>query len=319
MVDRLTTREEKTNLRFQVLKETQIYSVKEGSAGDVLISVLAQVDPHGTPAWNGFAITMLDMLAVGAAGFSSDYIAGGADDDQIFGQTGNDVIQGDGTIDTKITKDLRVFAGRDAQNTLLINPSFDTKQDGDEYIEGNSGNDTIFGNQGQDDIIGGSSALFSLGTPNLRADGSDTIFGGSGVAITRNDDGNTQEDGHARDADTILGDNGNIFRIVGINGVATNDISFNYDSYAEKAKIVVRGVQLRDYTPGGTDYGLDVAKADLGGADEIHGEAGDDFIFGMKGNDVLFGDAQNDSIVGGLGLTGFPAERERMESSAMTS
>jgi hypothetical protein len=43
------------------------------------------------------------------------------------------------------------------------------------------------------------------------------------------------------------------------------------------------------------------AATDIGGADEIHGEAGDDFIYAGKGNDVVFGDGQDDNIVGGYG------------------
>ena len=78
----------------------------------------------------------------------------------------------------------------------------------------------IFGNLGQDDIIGGSSNLFSLTTPDMRPDGADMIFGGAGTDIARNDMGDADGNGHARDADMILGDNGNIYRLVGINGTA---------------------------------------------------------------------------------------------------
>ncbi|MGE4044330.1 MAG: hypothetical protein AB7F35_05720 [Acetobacteraceae bacterium] len=300
-IDRQSTRDDKTSTRFRVLKETLLYSLSEGSAGEVLVSDDPQVDPSGIPAWNDFVITLLNMGAVDVVKLDADYIAGGADSDMIFGQQGDDVIQGDGSIDTKLTQDQRVFARRDASNTLLMNPSFDAASDGDDYIEGNSGNDTIFGNQGQDDIIGGSSSLFSLVKAADRADGADMIFGGSGLAAGRNDEGNTGEAGHAADADMILGDNGIIFRIVGVNGEASGKVTFNYDNYSEKAKIVVRGAVMLDYTPGGSDYVPDGALKDLGAADEIHGESGDDFIFGMVGADVLFGDAQNDSIVGGYG------------------
>src|SRR5207302_1720809 len=91
--------------------------------------------------------------------------------------------------------------------------------DGDDYIEGGPGTDTIFGNLGQDDIIGGSSNLFSLSTAARRADRSDLLFGGSGgTDIARLDAGDTSTNGHASDADTIIGDNGDIFRLVGVNG-----------------------------------------------------------------------------------------------------
>ena len=38
--------------------------------------------------------------------------------------------------------------------------------------------------------------------------------------------------GHARDADVILGDNGNIYRLVGTNGASSGDfLTFTYDNY----------------------------------------------------------------------------------------
>src|SRR6185437_6766159 len=122
--------------------------------------------------------------------------------------------------------------------------------------------------------------------------------------------------GHAADSDVILGDNGEIFRLVGVNGgqtatrtgagsvagIATYNgyLSFNYDNYSATAKIVVRATQMLDYSPGGADFNASLVN-NRGGADEIHGEGGDDFIFGQVGNDVLFGDGQNDTIVGGYG------------------
>ena len=54
--------------------------------------------------------------------------------------------------------------------------------DGQDYIEGDGGNDIVFGGLGQDDIVGGSSNFFSLTDPNMRPDGADLIFGGSGDA-----------------------------------------------------------------------------------------------------------------------------------------
>ena len=79
---------------------------------------------------------------------------------------------------------------------------------------------------------------------------------------------------HARDADTILGDNGNIYRLVGVNGTpGTGYLSFNYDNYGPLS-IIPRAFDLLDYTLGGT-------AADIGGADLVHGESGDDVIHGM--------------------------------------
>src|SRR5581483_1821087 len=200
--------------------------------------------------------------------------------------------------------------------------------DGNDYIEGNGGNDIVFGNQGQDDIIGGSSNLFTLtdtARPSAqRPDGSDLLFGGSGTNSTRNDLGaatqtggangqiTTNAGGNAHDADVIVGDNGDIFRLVAAaawNGDAavgdskTGFLTYNYDlnGYPGPERIIPRAVALLDYTPGGFDFNAARAASDRGAADLIHGESGNDVIYGMVGNDVLYGDAQDDVIVGGYG------------------
>ena len=265
------------------------------------------------PVWDNFDITLLfhDAGAQPANVFGNDYIAGGAGNDQIFGELGNDTIQGDGSIDI-----LGVGASRDGSNALVMTPSIDdyagVGKDGDDYIEGGGGNDVIFGNLGQDDLIGGSSSLFKLTTPNQRPDVSDIIFGGSGTKAGRNDLGDTSANGHARDADTIVGDNGNIYRLVGVNGTvggaasgvaySAGFLSFNYDDYAGSTiKIIPRAASLLDYTPGGPSFNAAAASTDIGTANEVHGEAGDDFIYTGKGNDVIFGDGQDDDIVAGYG------------------
>src|SRR5262249_42286326 len=114
----------------------------------------------------------------------------------------------------------------DPSADLTVNPSFEGKGDGNDYIEGNGGSDGIFGGLGQDDIIGGSSDLYGLVARSQRPDGADLIFGGAGTEILRNDLGQATADaggniavnvgGHALDADTIVGDNGRILRLVGV-------------------------------------------------------------------------------------------------------
>jgi hypothetical protein len=152
----------------------------------------------------------------------------------------------------------------------------------------------ILGNLGQDDLIGGSSDLFGTSTASHRPDGQDIIFGGSGTRAARNDAGDESANGHARDADVILGDNGNIFRVVGINGVADGSgyPQFAYDTYGSQ-KIVPRTIQYHEY-----EFG---AANDVTLNDELHGEAGDDIIHGMAGHDVIFGDGQDDDVIGGAG------------------
>jgi Ca2+-binding RTX toxin-like protein len=297
--------------RFRALTGTVIYDANGAAQVAGQFAAPVQPVPGGRPAWADWTIT-LDQTFI-AAHFGNDYIAGGAGDDEIFGQLGDDVIQGDGSIDVSMTGGQLVSASRDASGNLVLHPSFDAATDGDDYIEGGPGSDVIFGNQGQDDILGGSSDLFSLASSALRPDGSDLLFGGSGTHVARNDigdataDGNqvitTTANGHANDSDMILGDNGDIFRLVGTNGAAGNPaayLTFNYDNYGTR-KIVVRAARLLDYTPGGPDFNPAGAATDIGAADEIHGESGDDFIYGMKGGDALYGDGQDDDLIGGYG------------------
>ena len=179
---------------------------------------------------------------------------------------------------------------------LTVNPSFEGAGDGNDYIEGGGGNDVIFGGLGQDDIIGGSSDLYGLTARSQRPDGSDLIFGGAGTEISPNNPGQATVDAHgnitvipggdALDSDTIIGDNGRILRLVGVNGTprtgpsgtlawnqpGSNGVAsingllvYNYDNNNDKAintnnHIVVRAVDELDYTPGGPDNNATAAK-----------------------------------------------------------
>lgn len=236
-----------------------------------------QPNPSGT---RGRDITMLDHSdSPTPYTYGNDYMAGGPHEDVMFGQLGDDLMQGDASV---------------AEYISPTDPSVEGSDDGDDYMEGNGDKDLIFGNYGQDDIVGGSSELFGLTSPNLRPDDSDTIFGGAGTRITRNDPGDESDDGHALDSDYILGDNGNIYRIVGTKGVDSGDfLAFTYDNYGN-VTIIPRSVQKLDYTEGGDP-------SDIGEDDLVHGEAGDDLIELEKGNDVAFGEGQDDDIYGQTG------------------
>jgi Ca2+-binding RTX toxin-like protein len=285
------------NPRFRTLSDTTIYH----DDASVQVNGQGQPGPVAAPIWADWSITLLNETPA-ANSFGDDYIAGGANDDTIFGQRGDDTIQGDGSVDGKLMGH-PVFAMRGLDGSLVLMPSFEAATDGDDYIEGNSGDDVIFGNLGQDDIIGGSSNLFSLTDAGLRPDGSDIIFGGAGTDIYRNHPGGGTVNGHARDADMILGDNGNIFRLV---DGASEYLEFSYDQSSQyenrgELRVIPQAAQLLDYTLGGPDYDAAGAASDIGAADEIHGESGDDFIYGMVGNDILFGDGQDDDLIGGYG------------------
>ncbi len=143
-----------------------------------------------------------------AGTWGDDNIAGGAGDDVIFGQLGADWIQGDGSTSIDVTRHRALDRG-------LRRSAAPTARTGSRATAATT---SIFGGLGQDDLIGGSSDLYSLTIPDLRPNGLDTIFGGAGTQLGYNTWGDESADGHARDADVILGDNGNIFSLVGVIG-----------------------------------------------------------------------------------------------------
>lgn len=256
-----------------------VSSAMFASNGCANVTTTSQASPNGVV---GRDITLLNHTSTTSANnYGSDYIAGGAGHDSIFGALGNDTIQGDGSVITAVSATI---------------PSVEAVTDGDDYIEGNGGNDLLFGNLGQDDIIGGSSSLFGLTATSHRPDGSDTIFGGAGLRIAINDPGNTTATGHARDADVIVGDNGQIYKLMNTTS-GPKYLTFNYDKYdlsATPLRIIPRAFDLYDYKP--RNWATDIGAADL-----IQGEAGDDVVVGQVGNDVLFGNGQDDNVLGGSG------------------
>ena len=262
------------------------------TAGQAQVDGARRNDPRGNPIWGDYGITLLDHARTTTTDlFGSDYLAGGAADDLIFGQLGNDTIQGDGNIDNG------AYANRGSDGLLTVTVGTGTmlQSDGDDYIEGGGGYDLVFGDGGRDDIIGGSSDLFGLaGAKDLRPDVNDLLFGGAGSSADRNN----QSTGHGTDSDAILGDNGRILRLVGATGAF---LSFTYDvaytpsstvTNGDPVRLLPRAVTLLDYTPGGPDreptlfplmnqnlaatYGS--MTVDIWGADEIHGEAGNDTV-----------------------------------------
>ena len=310
---------------IRALQGTVEYGVSPGvNDGLALVTAASQNNPT---VLKQRKVTLLDHAdTTSSTLYGNDYVAGGGGNDRIFGELGNDIIQGDGTIGPRAGSAALTFTLADGNTLTVAAPtaytagraggfaaplavvaSFEARTDGDDYIEGNGGADVIFGNLGQDDLIGGSSNLFGLTTAAQRPDGSDLIFGGAGTDVARNDAGDTANGGHTRDADTIVGDNGSIFRLTGINGVGgANFLTFAYDNYVADAdpatydRIIPRVVATLDYTPGGVDYSA-AAAMDRGAADELHGESGDDVIYGQTGADVLYGEGQDDDLIGGYG------------------
>ncbi|MBL8817435.1 MAG: hypothetical protein JNL58_15515, partial [Planctomyces sp.] len=272
-----------TDVRWRLLSGSEILGVD----GNGAVLPEPQVDPAGRQKRT---VTLLNHLSTTlAVFFGNDQIAGGSGDDVIFGQLGNDAVQGDGSVLNT--------AGMLTHDIVLTQISTDDIDgigtDGDDYVEGGGGNDIILGNLGQDDLIGGSSNLFGTTSAGHRPDGQDIIYGGSGTQTSRNHSGDESLNGHSRDADVILGDNGNILRLVGINGTAgTGYIRYLYDTYGS-LPIIPRTTQYLEYAFGGPNV------SELN--DVIYGESGDDIIHGMAGNDVIFGDGQDDNLIGGAG------------------
>ena len=275
--------------RMRVLVGSAIFAVE---TGEPLVTGEFQADPRGASVRH---VTLFDhVLGADPATFGDDVLAGGADDDVLFGQLGDDWLQGDGaTIDDDGIVVLDVV-----RTGVSVEDWAGPGRDGDDWIEGNGGNDTIFGNLGQDDLVGDNSSLFSLVTRAQREPvGHDTIFGGGGTRLVRNDSAGCGCDTvkHATDADVILGDNGDIFRLVGTFGTASGDfLRFNHDLSGPDRWIIPRAHRLLDYTQGG-------AATDLGRSDLLHGERGDDTLHGMTGDDVVFGEAGDDDLYGGTG------------------
>ena len=141
-----------------------------------------QQDPRGTKQR---FVQLYDMDGSTPGTSSDSDLAGGANDDVLYGQLGNDWLQGDASsID-----DL----GQVTVNVLTRDPVYDgrfskedyagSRTDGDDYVEGNGGDDAIWGGLGQDDLVGGSSSMFGLTDGSVRLNGIDAIYGGAGHRI----------------------------------------------------------------------------------------------------------------------------------------
>ncbi len=109
------------NPRIRTLNGQVIYD----SNGTAQVNANPQLNPTGVEERT---ITLFDHSDTPAPNiFGNDNIAGGAQDDVIFGQLGDDTIQGDGAISINTTNaSVEDFAG--------------VGSDGDDYIEGNGGN-----------------------------------------------------------------------------------------------------------------------------------------------------------------------------------
>lgn len=189
------------------------------------------------------------------------------------------------------------ISGTDRQGTAGNDDLLFTKLLNGLLVNGGDGNDRIT-------IQGGMLSL--LNTTN-GGDGSDQIFGNTGI-------------------NAIFGGNGNDY-IVGGGGIDTLSGGFDIDTLSYETATVQRssaGVTVTlnatgggTMSAGGTDAGLDVISGGFenvvgsnfndtltgnGGNNVLIGLGGDDFLFGLQGDDTLIGGAGADSLTGGAGV-----------------
>ena len=189
----------------------------------------------------------------GADSWGNDYLAGGAHNDLVFGQMGNDIVHGrrqhratprSGELPRRCLAQPRRLPGRptrtatttthagtcDLVGDLDLIPSFDAATDGQDYVEGNGGNDTCSAATARTTSSAAAPTSSASTTPYLRPDGAD-LHRSAAAACTatatttaaRRSACAVPVDRHGHDADTIVGDNGRIIRIVGINGCDYRD------------------------------------------------------------------------------------------------
>ncbi|MCT7970157.1 proprotein convertase P-domain-containing protein [Laspinema sp. D1] len=223
-----------------------------------------------------------------------DLIAGGNDNDVIFGGTlGDTITAGEGN-DLAFGDHGKVEGIIDLTQLPLNQPNppftftaIDTQLEdrgGDELIHGDSGDDIILGQQGSDRLFGDA--------------GDDDIIGGHNVA--GGDDTNDAIDG-GTEADAIAGDNASILRSSDtrnprmrvLSGEVIYDAAGNPQVTSEgqpnPTHAAERQIQLFDHHI--------ETELEQYGNDAIAGGAGEDAIFGQLGNDVIQGDSSINEAV----------------------
>jgi Ca2+-binding RTX toxin-like protein len=239
------------------------------------------------------------------------------DDDQLFGDGGNDLLAGDNAIltvgelvPTPLIADRGFVLGHGVQLLDLHTSAAGTF--GDDDIRGGAGNDVLLGQSGEDDLFGEAGDDYAEGNQGKDAiaggDNEDDLVGGSsteaGIASGQPDTDDVISGG--ADGDVVLGDNGLVLRsgtphplTVG-RGIDSRSISL-----LDLGDAPTAGTSGGDLVTG--DGGNDVV---LGqdGPDRLKGNADDDYLEGGQAADWLEGGAADDDLVGG-GYTTHPANR----------
>ena len=197
----------------------------------------------------------------GGLGDHKDVIVGGGSRDSIYGDGGADILLGD----------FGSYRNQDAEYVATSDSDYGEDDriygnEGADLVFGGFGRDTVYGDEGEDVLAGdfGTARLEGGVLVDLRlrgqdggdddsirgGDGADIIYGGFGADDLWGDLGNDQ----------LFGDFGWLTLMGGITTVSGFDPLAPVDSYV------------------------------IGGADVLHGNAGDDVLVGGYATDVLYGD-----------------------------
>lgn len=248
-----------------------------------------------------------------------DFLFGSAVANRLYGNDGDDTIDGIGGNDT-----LWGHAGEDTINggdgdDLIYGG------DDDDELNGGAGSDTVYGGDGDDDIDGGSN------DDTLRGeDGNDTIAGGHGDDMIYDGIGNDDVSGGGGDDsfyiddgnDEFTGGSGNDrFYVDGfgdntIHGGINNDtvifgnaavivnLDINWAQRGAEGVDTITGVE-NIMTGNGADILAGTSSHNFihagGGADLVSGLSGNDTIDGAAGADTLWGGDGGDDLTGGSG------------------
>ena len=239
-----------------------------------------------------------------------DEIQGGGGLDTIRGGAGRDIIDGD-------SGDDQIFGGDD-NDRILGNTGNDTVHGdaGDDEIYGNAGTDVIHGDAGDDRLMG------DAGEDMLRGGlGNDLLVAGAGIVnqlfgdegddrLLGSDEGS--EDPNLLDAtffgDVMSGGSGDdqIFGLGGSDDVDGGDGDDWVDGGVNSDRIrggtgrdTLYGSRGNDLLEGGNDNDRLYGEE---GADTLRGDDGNDYLDGGVNSDTLLGGDDQDELVGGGGI-----------------
>ncbi|MBY4893463.1 Hint domain-containing protein [Rhodobacteraceae bacterium N5(2021)] len=231
-------------------------------------------------------------------GFGDDLLDGGNNNDVLSGDSGNDTLLGGSGNDT--------LDGGTGQDSLAGGSGRDSLSggDGNDTLQGDSGNDTLLGGDG-DDSLGGGSGFDILdggaGADTLNGgDGNDTITAGSGDVVIGGEGGtDTADELIVNDVaevifDTLNPENGTVFFNDGSTATFTGIEMLTVNGGPDG---VVDGTIGNDVIDG--NY-VDTNLEQVDNNDGTAGTTGDeDVIEAGFGDDTVYGGEADDSITGG--------------------